>query len=137
MISSLRLAAAREFRNDAGLFAYSKGPAERLGDLLVWPIFRTGDGLLKRIAEPYMVTLLALAAIGICTFVFYPDKVLEWIPVNQLIQPWMIRISLYALSQMTLLGFGLRTFGRLNNSELMDPWNNRTIEPVSLGTKIV
>lgn len=73
-------------------------------------------------------------AMFVASIVFYPEVSIELFakifPFILSIKPWMIRPAIYIAVQLTVLGVGLRTFGHLQNRELMDRWNVGALEPV-------
>lgn len=123
-----------------GSFEYEKNWAERWGDAMVRPVFKNTDTALRHIREPYMITALTLAAIGMVTLVFYPEKCGEFLtdtlPIGDYIKPWMIKFGVYLGTEAVILGAGLRTFGRYDNQELIDAWREKRILAIPMGTVI-
>jgi hypothetical protein len=139
-------AGAREFRHvdNHERVIYAKTRLERLGDFLVYPVMRTTDYTIRNIRNPLMILSMTITAILAVTILFYPEKLIHTvtraIPLAQKIKPWMIKASLFAIVQMTILGIGIRTFGRLDPSgALWNLWNRqpRQITPIAVGTLIV
>lgn len=138
-----KFATAREFWHSSleeGSFVYEKTTTEKIGDILVMPIFKNSDSLLKRIREPYMITAMTLAALGLTTLLFYPEETMSSInrviPVSSMINPKTVKFALFLASELTILGFGARTVGRLSNTTLMNGWNDKTVMAIPLGAVI-
>jgi hypothetical protein len=95
------------------------------------------DYLFREITNPItLVALTALAALAV-TIAFYPATVLgavtTVVPIVASIQPWMLKMALYILIQTTVLGLGLRAYGRLQNPQLCQEWRNGTINALFIG----
>ena len=136
-----RFVSCREFWHQTvseGPFSYEKSRAEKLGDLLIRPVFKNADSALKHIREPYMITALTLAALGTVTLVFYPEQCAEFltdtIPIGAVVKPWMVKFGVYLGTEATILGIGMRTIGRLSNLDLMSAWREKRVFPVPIGT---
>ena len=139
----VNFATAREFWNDKmdeGIFAYEKNKAEQVGEFLIRPIVRPLDSTFKRIREPYMITALTIASISSVTLVFYPEECVEKIkyafPLISFLQPWIVKLAVFAGTEAIILGFGTRTIGRLSQSDLMTAWNSKSIVAIPLGAVI-
>ncbi len=139
----VNFATAREFWNDnmnEGVFAYEKNKAEQIGELLIRPIVKPIDSTFKRIREPYMITALTIAAISCVTLVFYPEACAEKIryvfPLISFLQPWIVKLAVFAGTEAIIFGFGTRTIGRLSQSDLMTAWNSKSIVAIPLGAVI-
>lgn len=138
-----RFAAAREFWQsnlEQGRFDYNKNILEKMGDILVWPIFRNSDSFLKRIREPYMITAITVAAIGLTTVFFYPEQTVNTlntvVPITSLIDPKTVKFLIFLGSEATIFGIGTRTLGRLCNDELQEAWKNKTVVAIPMGAVI-
>jgi hypothetical protein len=139
----LRLATAREFWQSnlaQGPFAYEKNAIEKMGDILVWPLFKNSDRFLRRIREPYMIMAMTVSAIGISTLLFYPEESIKTlnsiIPISAVLEPKVVKFIMFLASEATIFGFGARTYGRLSNNSLMTAWNNKNIVAVPVGAVI-
>lgn len=139
----LRFITAREFwknPRENGFFNYKKNTIERVGDLFVFPLFGGSDYFLKNIKEPYFITALTVVSIALTTLFFYPKKCAEFavkiFPLFSSIEPWMVKFGTYVISQLTILGIGLRTLGRYSNQELNTAWKQKSIVSIPVGTVI-
>lgn len=141
-----RFAWAREFRDidRHERVIYAKTRLERLGDVMVYPIMRMADHTMRNIRNPLMILSVTLTAILAVTILFYPEELMRTIstliPIAQKLKPWMIKGGLFTALQTTILGMGIRTFGRLDPSgALWSIWNlkPRHIIPIAVGTQVV
>jgi|GEM_PF-1599197 len=139
-------ASAREFRDidQHQRVIYAKTRLERLGDLLVYPFMKIVDHAMQNIRNPLVIISITLTAIVAVTILFYPEEfmrvIARAIPMADQIKPWMIKAALYTALETTIVGIGLRTFGRLNPSgDLWRLWAPvpREIIPIVIGTQIV
>lgn len=137
---------AREFRDvhTHERVIYAKTRLEQLGDFLVYPVMRVADHTMRNIRNPLMILSVTLTAILAVTILFYPEElmklVVKGIPIAQKFKPWMVKAALFTAFQVTILGIGIRTLGRLDPSgELWNLWNQgpRDIMPIAVGTQIV
>ncbi len=135
--------AAREFWSknlDDGRFEYETNRFEILGGLLISPLFKNADNILKHSRDPFMIAALTTAAIGMATLVFYPEEcasfVLTAFPFLSVIKPWMVKFGVYVGTELTIFGVGLRTFGRFSNTELYHAWKEKKIVPIPIGSII-
>ena len=141
-----RFAWAREFWDveNRHRIQYAKARLERLGDFLTYPVMRIADHSMRNIRNPLMILSVTLTAILAVTILFYPKELIQFvsraIPLAQQMQPWMVKAALFTTVQVTILGLGLRTFGRLNPSgELWLLWNHspRQVVPIAVGTEVI
>lgn len=135
----VRFAAAREFwhaEDDEGGFGYQKTTIEKIGDVLL-PGLKLSDGALKRIREPSVIVVSTIAALSIATVMFYPEKCTEVFlrafPVASMIKPWAVKLAVFVVAELHIIGLGLRTYGRLDNAPLMQAWRNKTVLPIPIG----
>jgi len=98
---------------------------ERIGNWLSWLVYDCRRVVARFISDPRSVTVLfTLMAMSFVALLFYPSITWDlfadsfvWIldHVN-----WRyVRFTLWLVSEITVLGLGLRAFGRFSNSELM------------------
>lgn len=141
-----KFAWAREFRysEDEETVVYEKTKMERLGDVIVYPIMRISDHTLRNIRNPLMILSVTITAIAVVTILFYPEElvksVAKVVPYAAHFKPWMVKVTLYTLLQINVLGLCLRTLGRLDPSgELWELWDAapRAIFPIGVGTEVV
>lgn len=144
--SSLReyaqFAFAKDFRHggENRVFRYQKNVIEKVGQFLVTPITSPLDLTLRNIQRLLVINSLALAAMSLVTIAFYPEHfihVIERFAPFLLFKVSTLKLISYIASQSIILGFGVRTFGRLCNNELMTAWNQRIITSVPLGTELI
>jgi hypothetical protein len=137
---------AREFRDvdDHERVLYAKTRFERLGDFMVYPVMKISDHAMRNIRNPLMILSVTLTAIVAVTILFYPEELMRVvsyaIPLAQQVKPWMLKAAFYSALQVTILGIGLRTLGRLDPSgELWTAWNQspREMIPIAVGTQLV
>jgi hypothetical protein len=98
--------------------------AEKVGNAILWTAQELPDVVWKKIQEPRVVAV-ALTNLALLTnsFLFYPAKtlatlknVITWLPLPPL---WTLRAGTYLYTCSLILGYGLRSFGRFSNQELM------------------
>ncbi len=77
-----------------------------------------------------MIIALTIAALFVATMIFYPSVIAGIFFISGAI----IKLSLFALAQMTVLGVGLRTLGRLTNPKLMSEWEKGNLNTQAVGT---
>jgi hypothetical protein len=137
---------AREFRdvNNHERVIYAKTRLERLGDFMVYPIMRLTDHTMRNIRNPLMILSITLTAIIAVTILFYPDELIraatKAIPIAHRLEPWMVKAALFTELQVTILGIGIRAFGRLDPSgALWNLWDHgpRIIRPIAVGTDVI
>lgn len=130
-------ALGRGFATKEKEFAYPKERLEKLGGYLVAPIFRPLDKTLQNVRNPLVILVLTVSAIAALTIAFYPAQFFSTLgkalPILLKITPAHVKFGLYAIFQATILGLGIRTFGRLNNEELVAAWNRGELRPIPLG----
>jgi hypothetical protein len=127
--SSFAFVFAKSFvhKDRESFFDYKKNKIEKVGSFLRSGVGESLDYFLRNIKDP--ITIVALTSISMvaATICFYPAQSMALVPFITHIKPYMVKFSLYLISQITVLGIGLRTFGRLNNLELMEQWNNKSL----------
>lgn len=122
-------------------FKYDKNFIENVGSISTHTVSFVADFMLRHIRNPLMIVALTVAAIAVVTIVFYPGTFVAGVatlfPFVLAIQPWMVKLSVFAFVQWNIIGVGLRTIGRLSNSTLMNCWVQKDIQAVSIGVEIV
>lgn len=131
-----KFALAKGFVTAQGEFPYQKNWMETWGGRLVAPSVSPLDLGLKNIKNPIVIVALAVTAIVAVTIIFYTAEFFALFPFLKLITPGAVKLALFTLSETTIAGLGLRTFGRLSNEELMGPWRRREVAPLPLGAVI-
>jgi hypothetical protein len=142
---------AREFYDveNHKLLSYNKTKVERLGDALVAPLLGPLDLTARRIYDPRVIVSLVIIGIAAVSLIYYPDKTVGLMkrafPKATEIQPGTLKFTLFCWTQLTLLGLGLRTWGRQDpHGPLMIEWKQRMadtgarkIQPVLLGSTLI
>jgi len=134
----LKFSFAREFiyRDETkGDFSYNPNALEKLGGYLVAPLMKPSDSLLKNIRNPLVITALTIGAIFVATLVFYPAVV-----VSLLQNITVLKFAICSLVDVTILGLGLRTLGRLGvsgDNGLLSAWDKGEIIPVPIGASFL
>jgi hypothetical protein len=134
-------AMAKEFRDvHTGVeFHVEKNRIERLGDALRWDVGNAADFLLREIKNPIMIVSLTALALLAVSIAFYPAATLaataNVLPIVVYIKPWMVKFALYIVVQKTLMGVGVRTYGRLCNAQLMNAWHEGSIRAAHIGER--
>ena len=138
-----QFAFAKEFRmaETGEKFEYAKTVLEHAGRVLTKPLLGLGDHSLMNLTNPLMIVALTTASAVAVTIAFYPkqlmDAISKVVPPVRKIKAEHVKLGLFILVEATILGIGLRTFGRLSNSSLMAAWTQRTIMPILLGTVVI
>ncbi|MEC7839183.1 MAG: hypothetical protein VX777_03990 [Chlamydiota bacterium] len=118
-------------------FIYQKGLSEKIGELLFLPVGGGADRLIRFANSRAGVITSTVITLAAASFWWYSEEcsslILTIIPVSSTINPGIIKFSVYCLTQLSIVGIGLRSFGRYNNSELTNAWKNKTILHINLG----
>jgi hypothetical protein len=122
--SNLRFALQKEVASQRALFPPNR--VEQVGNVLAWFAYEFKAALVKTICEPRFVTVcLTLFAMTFAAILFYPTTTLTllfdtiyWISKH--INGSYCRFTLWMISEVTILGIGLRAFGRFSNQKLME-----------------
>lgn len=132
--SYFQFAAAREFvyKETCTPFSYLPNRLEKMGEILAKPLFHPADRFLKNIRNPLYITALVVGAIALTTLVFYPALFPGFVSLA-----YTIKFGAYVLTQSLILGFCLRTLGRLSHPHLMNAWTAGQLHPVTIGSVIV
>lgn len=135
---------AREFRyvsNDEKFNPSKHTILQKIGGLLCKPIVNLADYTFLNIRNPLVILSWTIAAVAAASIIFYPVEFIDFmskaLPFAQKIEPWMLKLSLFTILESTILGVGLRTIGRINNSELWTAWRAKEIYAVVLGVEVV
>lgn len=135
-----RFAMAKEFvhQGDGTNFAYQKNRLERLGEIILKPIFHPTDLFFRNIRNPLVILAMTATAIALVSIAFYPTQFMAGVytvaPFLKLAEPWMVKFALYVTTQSFILGLGLRTLGRQNNEALMTALRARGLAAIPLGS---
>ncbi len=99
---------------------------EKFGDRLSWFAYEFKDHFLKLFYDPRFITVyLTGFAMILTSLLFYPSD--TWRILSNTWQ-WFVdhinwsyvRFCLWVLSEATILGVGIRAFGRFTNQKLLD-----------------
>lgn len=132
----LQFVFAREFRetNSLSKIAYRENWLQKLGEIIITPLGKPTELAVRKITHPVtVIALTALAALAV-TIVFYPGVVAMALPM---LEAWMVKAALYLLTEATILGWGIRAFGRIQNEELVAAWNNKQCMAIMPGSQEV
>ncbi len=138
-----RFAAAKEYRRiDAEYTTYEeKNIIEKIGDVFAFILHRSTDSLVKNIKSPAFILGVSMLSSGVVTFVIYPqwtsETIMYFAPGISMITPEIIRKVGFVFTEATILGYTMRTLGRLTNSELMEQWSRREIIPIYAGGEVL
>lgn len=118
-----------------------KNLVEIIGDIFVYAVHRPTDGILKNIKSPAFIVSAAFVASAAATYVFYPEwssqKIVELIPWSTKITPELLRKIGFIFTETTILGYTLRSVGRLCNTHLRELWSRGELTPVYIGGEVV
>ena len=92
---------------------------ERIGHALVYLQQRCADAVLRNIKNPIFLAGTTLALATVISVIFYPERVLR---IKGPLKPWMLKLSIYVVTQVTILGLGMRTYGRFEQPQLFANW---------------
>ena len=128
-----QFAMAREFitTENSRTYGYAKNRREKWGDFIVAPLMRPANYVTLNIRSPLMITALVVAGLALATLIFYPGLVPGLFFLAK-----SCKFAAFLMTQSTILGFCLRTLGRLGNGELMNAWDRNLLTPVKIGTLI-
>lgn len=99
---------------------------EKIGNLLSWVAYELRAVLLQAFTDPRFITICFTAfAMILSALLFYPTD--TWfllfdtsLWVFEHINWRYVRFFLWILSEVTILGVGMRAFGRFSNQKLID-----------------
>lgn len=120
----LRFALHKELRQTRE--ASPPNQIERLGDILSWVVYEFRSLFLSTVCDPRFITVIfTLSAMLLTSLLFYPSK--TWDIVGNTVH-WTVghinwkyvRFTLWLVSEVTVLGLGIRAFGRFSNKKLME-----------------
>ena len=124
-----------------GPFVYPQNWAEKVGLVLAMPVLKPANFFVREIRNPLIILALTVAAVSFVTFLFYPAEfaavAYDILPSLAHLPGWMMKAALFTLIEMAVAGVGLRALGRVCNQALLGPWQERRIEPIHIGMRIV
>lgn len=122
--NNLRFALRKELLENRTFVPLNR--AEQMGNLLSWFAYEFKAFIAKIVCDPRFVTVcFTLFSMVIAALLFYPTD--TWHILSK-VGGWGLghinwaycRFSLWILSEITILGVGLRAFGRFSNRQLME-----------------
>lgn len=134
-------ALAKSFREQGTdqVYNYQPNRLERVGRALRWGVGSVLDLLIREIKNPITIVALTALAMLAATIIFYPASVLSMAatvcPFVLKIQPWMLKFALFILAESTVLGIGVRAYGRFQNQELLERWRRGELDPAFIGDR--
>jgi len=121
-------------------YQYQTNILEKIGQFISRPIIEPLSFVVKHIQNPLFIIALTITAIALVTIGFYPNYFIlvaaKVFPLILKLQPWMIKLGLYCVLLITILGIGIRGLGRVCNEELLKKWHEKKIWVMDLGDKI-
>ena len=129
---------AREFIDPKTLQPFAQiGWGERVGGGMASFVTVPFNFCLREARNPLFIAAATIASIALVTLCFYPVEAFAvastLFPFLKSVSVWHVRAGLYALSQIILLGMGVRTFSRLSNQVLMDAYRTGRAIPIAIG----
>ena len=117
---------ARDAKSYTGIDNYQKNILERVGDGFMWHVTELPRYVKNLVNEPRFLVVV-FTAIGLYSvqFAFYPRPTIEYIKLALQYLPGYLKhakVVAYAASMIGMAGWGLRAYGRVSNSELMNKW---------------
>ena len=106
---------------------------EKIGDKLSWFVYDFKDFVLKYFFDPRVITVcFTTIAMILTALLFYPST--TWDIISDSFQ-WImdhvnweyVRFCLWLVSEMTVLGIGMRAFGRFSNQELVKHYDQQSL----------
>jgi hypothetical protein len=133
-----QFAFAREFVDREGKRApLEPSRIEKMGHSLANILLKPLDVVLTQIRNPAVIAALTVASLLMTAIIFYPGETMliltRVLPFLKHLQAGHVKFSFYVLSQVMIFGLGLRTMGRLSNTDLMDAFRKKEIFPIPLG----
>ncbi len=122
--NNLRFALRKETSEIRNIIPLNR--AEQIGSWLSWLAYEFRFVFAKTIFDPRFVTICFTSfAMLITALLFYPTNTwdiittsYEWIVEH--INWSYVRFALWIISEVTILGLGMRAFGRFSNRKLME-----------------
>jgi len=122
--SNLRFALRKESVSDREGVPLNR--IEMWGNYLSWFVYEFRKALVKLVCDPRFVTVLfTLVAMMLTSLIFYPSftsaSLFDFVSWTVGHINWKyVRFALWLLSEVTILGLGMRAFGRFSNQPLMN-----------------
>jgi hypothetical protein len=117
----------------------SKNRCERLGDLLTAPLLTPIDIATRNMYDPKVIISAVMISLAAISIAYYPDKTIgvisKAIPKAVELAPSTLRFAMFCWMQISIIGLGLRTWGRLDpNSPLLQKWDANQVLSIPLGS---
>jgi len=129
----LAYALAHHFKDsDGNILKYKEGQIEKAGRALSAPLWGLLDKVERNFKNPVVIIALTAIALFAVTIIINPAFLAPFIgkivPLLFHMKPWMIKFTIYITIQFNILSHGIKAFGRFNNKELYNRWENGEIE---------
>lgn len=99
------------------------------------------DFLMREFKKPMVIVALTVAMLFFSSIIFYSAATMALMcrifPFLRVVHPHHVKAVLFAVSQITILGMGLRMMMRLSDDELIRRLHSRRLIPLSIGTVIL
>ena len=127
-----QLALAGQLRSKNNLdLSYRMSGTERVGSLLLKPLYKIIDWVSDYIQKPFIIVLITLIVALVAIFAFY--NIPAFVFLGKIFPSKLIRSLLFFYIELHLFGMGCRAFGRFNNPALIDLWKNDQLTPIFPG----
>lgn len=113
---------------------YTPNNLEKLGDMLTWHITKFPQFVKNTFHNPKVCTIaLTIAALSLVHLVFYPTSAIHFIKASVIfiadnLSPEAVKLVAYSATQLYVLGFGIRSFARFSNTDLMIKWKQNAVQ---------
>jgi hypothetical protein len=111
---------------------------EKAGDFMAKIVVKPLDLAIREFRNPAVIAALTITLLAATTIAFYPAQSLliayKVLPFLKAIKAHHITAALFAITQTTIVGLGIRTVARLSNAELMQKYHAKEIFPITIGT---
>lgn len=105
---------------------------EQIGNVLSWIVYEIRAVLTKLFYDPRFITVcFTLMGMIFAALLFYPTT--TWNIISRICNTFFayinwnyVRFALWVLSETTILGIGMRAFGRFSNPKLMEHYQIQT-----------
>lgn len=133
---------AKEFRYRENLQErYPPSKLESVSNSLLAPLKFCVDGALKNVYKPAFIATINVIGIGVITTLIYPDQTFGIIQTGCSpffnLNPAILKLGVYLISESVITLLMLRSFSRLNQTELLTLWEQKAVIPIQLGMQIV
>ena len=132
---------ARDFcqsdsKGDVTLFQRQKPWSEIIGQALCFTVEKLFHFILIQPRRRIGILIFTALSMFIITLFFYPLPALyaSLMLIGQTQNFWIFKLATFLLMETTLLGYGMRAFGRYGSPELKEAWGNKTIVPLHIGS---